>query len=344
MNIIRVGLSVLFIVGLSAGVYASPAAPVVTFKGLCDASAAQLIGNNRFIVANDEDNVLRIYDVNRPDSFPVGEMDVSSHLGIGHDDETDLEATAMLNGKNYWLTSHGRNKNGKLKKARYWFFATSVQGGSDEGGIAFSGSPYHKIVEDMLKDNHLQMIHNVLKKATRLNEDEVEELAPKKKGLNIEAMAPHLEGGGLYIGLRNPTFERKAILVLLTNPEQVIHSGAKAEFAAPVLLDLHGLAFRSMEAIHVGEQSFYLIVAGPKESGEGMKLARWSGNPEDQVTFIQDLPLSPEAISYDAVKNELIITSDDGTRDIGGRPCKELDAATRMFRVMILDRNSAHLP
>lgn len=48
---------------------------------MCDASAAVSIGNNRFIVANDEDNLFRIYDLNRPDNFPVYEMDVSGHLG-----------------------------------------------------------------------------------------------------------------------------------------------------------------------------------------------------------------------------------------------------------------------
>lgn len=38
----------------------------VIFEGMGDASAAVVLNGNYFIVANDEDNILRVYDKNNP--------------------------------------------------------------------------------------------------------------------------------------------------------------------------------------------------------------------------------------------------------------------------------------
>ena len=49
------------------------------FTGMCDASAAVAIDAGRFIVANDEDNILRVYA--RGGGAPLSEFDVSEFLG-----------------------------------------------------------------------------------------------------------------------------------------------------------------------------------------------------------------------------------------------------------------------
>ena len=43
---------------------------MVTFNGACDASAAVALDANTFVVADDEDNILRIYSLEKP-GMPV---------------------------------------------------------------------------------------------------------------------------------------------------------------------------------------------------------------------------------------------------------------------------------
>src|SRR5690606_19730823 len=83
-------------------------ARVVSFEGTCDASAAVELGRTRALVADDENNVLRIYDVERG-GRPLAEIDVSASLGI--DDakaESDLEGATRVGERAYFLSSHAR--------------------------------------------------------------------------------------------------------------------------------------------------------------------------------------------------------------------------------------------
>src|SRR5689334_8514332 len=82
----------------SAGRLASapvPAQPIV-FTGMCDASAAAAVDAERFVVADDEDNILRVYS--RQGGAPLSELDLSVFLGVQgkkKSKETDLEAAAQ---------------------------------------------------------------------------------------------------------------------------------------------------------------------------------------------------------------------------------------------------------
>src|SRR5687767_126916 len=86
----------------------------VVFEGMCDASGAVALSAQRMIAADDEDNVLRVYDVDRGGA-PLATADVSAALGLPlkgkkrpHHPEVDLEAATRLGDRAYWLTSHGR--------------------------------------------------------------------------------------------------------------------------------------------------------------------------------------------------------------------------------------------
>lgn len=57
------------------------AAPMVAVCGMCDASLAVPIDAHRFLVANDEDNPLRVYDATRGGE-PSEELDTSAELGV----------------------------------------------------------------------------------------------------------------------------------------------------------------------------------------------------------------------------------------------------------------------
>ena len=62
---------------------------VLIYRGASDASAAVAINENMFIVADDENNVLRVYGTDRP-GMPLFSYDLTDFLGI-----------SILNLKNY---------------------------------------------------------------------------------------------------------------------------------------------------------------------------------------------------------------------------------------------------
>src|ERR1044071_9106593 len=73
-----------------------------TYTGMCDASAAAAIDADRFVVANDEDNILRVYSLSRP-GRPVAAIDLSAFLATGRKSaETDIEGCARMGRRIYW--------------------------------------------------------------------------------------------------------------------------------------------------------------------------------------------------------------------------------------------------
>ena len=69
-------------------------APLV-FKGTCDASAASALSEDLFVVANDEDNLLRFYRTSQPGN-PVQTFDLKPILSLKGKSEMDLEGAARL--------------------------------------------------------------------------------------------------------------------------------------------------------------------------------------------------------------------------------------------------------
>ncbi|GAI56453.1 unnamed protein product, partial [marine sediment metagenome] len=113
------------IIGYSS--HSDSAEEVLIYYGMSDASAAVAVSEKMFAVADDEDNVLRVYKTTPP-SLPVFSYDLTSFLGIepGHP-EADIEGATMLDDTIYWITSHGRNTDGKMRPNRYRFFAVKVK-------------------------------------------------------------------------------------------------------------------------------------------------------------------------------------------------------------------------
>src|SRR5438309_1135133 len=109
---------------------AAPENPVVkatVYHGMCDASAAVALDDKLFAVANDEDNILRIYHLGRGGA-PVQSFDLSPFLKVDPKfPETDLEGAAWLGDQIFLIGSHGRNRDGKYRESRHRFFAITVQ-------------------------------------------------------------------------------------------------------------------------------------------------------------------------------------------------------------------------
>ena len=130
--------------------FASPtnAQNAISYRGICDASAAVPLDQDHFIVADDEHNTLQIYRRDLPD--PVSAVPVWQFLGTDEAKESDLEGSAVVGSRIYWISSHGTNKNGKVQERRRRFFATEIVGGRVPT-VTPVGKPYGLLVDDLAK-------------------------------------------------------------------------------------------------------------------------------------------------------------------------------------------------
>ena len=287
---------------------------------MCDASGAVALSPERFAVADDEDNVLRVYDSTRGGD-PLALLDVSPalHLPIKKKvPEADIEAATRLGDRALWLTSHGLNSSGKLQPGRFRFFGTTAPGNGES--LAPVGTAYQGLLDDMLAAPQL----------ARFDLASAAKLAPKVQGgLNIEGMTRRIDGTTVWIGFRSPRPEGKALIVPLRNPLALL-AGARAEFGEPVLLDLSGLGVRSMSLW----QGQYLILAGALDSEAASRLYRWDGSGAPQlVPGVELNGFNPEAFVSRDELDRVLLLSDDGNRIVAGQPCKKLtDRAKKQFR------------
>jgi hypothetical protein len=94
--------------------------------GICDASGSVALDDNRFIVANDEDNLLRVYSADES-GHSLAIIDINDYFPNNpKKKEVDIEAATELNGNICWITSHGRNKDKERKPRRHQFFANKI--------------------------------------------------------------------------------------------------------------------------------------------------------------------------------------------------------------------------
>jgi hypothetical protein len=286
------------------------------YRQMCDASAAEALDANTFVVASDEDNVLRIYARNQPQ--PTQQIDLDDFLRAGGQ-ESDIEASARIGERIYWITSHGRNRKGKDRPSRQRFFATDIVLRGGKTSIVPAGA-YVGLLDDLLDAPQLK----------RYALDEASMLPPKELGaLNIEGLAATSDGK-LLVGFRNPIPGGKALIVPIENPAEII-SGTKAVLGQPIELDLGGLGIRSLERV----DKVYLIVGGPYGSSGRFRLYKWSGSPAETPNEVQGIDfkdLHPEALFAIPGTDMIQILSDDGERYIDGMDCKDLPPSQQVFR------------
>ena len=112
---------------LASGLAAAASPQASSYQGACDASAADALDAEHFVVASDEDNTLRIYRRGHP--APVGSVDLAAFLGTKKGEESDIEGAARIGAHIYWIASHGRNASGEARPGRARLFATHTQAG-----------------------------------------------------------------------------------------------------------------------------------------------------------------------------------------------------------------------
>jgi len=339
MKIINIAILILLIcsiVNIAAEV--GPAEEPVFYRGSCDASAAVAVGDDMFVVADDENNILRVYKAGCGSS-PIYSYDLTDFLRIDpKQPEADIEAATIIEDRIYWITSHGRNKDGKIRPNRYRFFATSVKTKDEKIVISPVGAPYLNLINKLIKTEGMRQLE--LNGASgfypdNLTKQQRKNLAPKSSGLNIEGLCACPDGKIIYIGFRNPRpVDEKApngnaLVVGLNNAREVTEKSQQPIFGKPMLWDLGGLGIRSMEYSHFHKA--YFIIAGPHNEAPGFVLYRWSGKTDEQPKLMRqilsDQPgFTPEALITFEGSDRFFLLSDDGNLEIdvsGAAECIE---------------------
>jgi len=290
---------------------------VRTYRGMSDASAAVALTPELFVIADDEVNILRIYTRNGgPD--PVGQLDVSSFLRTDPEHpEADIEGAARVGQRIYWIGSHGRNKDGKVRKARCCFFATDIVEG-DRITLKPVGTVCTSLLDHMIRIPSLRRLG--LAAAAGMGRSMAAKprarLAPKKEGLNIEALSASADGSVLYIGFRNPRPGGRALILPLRNAARVVEERQSPVFGKPLLWNLQGMGMRAMVYAHRTRR--YYLVAGPHKGRPGGVLYQWSGAEQEAPRRVGPIlpgidDFTPEALVVFSDDPGLWCYSDDGS-------------------------------
>jgi hypothetical protein len=262
--------------------------------GASDASATIAVDAERMLVADDETNVLRLYDRTQS-GLPVNGFDVSAQLNLTDPDnpELDLEGGFRLADRLYWTGSYSNSKNFHVRPNRHRVFATDLGGSGDASTLTYVGR-YDWLLEDLVawdKGNGHGLGANWLGFAASSAEG-VDSKTPA--GFNIEGLALAPDNSTAYFAFRAPLLptdqRHQAVIVPVPGFDTLVAGAApdsrplgSATFGAPILLDLGGRGIRSIDRNAAGQ---YLIIAGPPGDATGIapadfRLYAWTGQPAD---------------------------------------------------------------
>ncbi|MEZ4236246.1 MAG: DUF3616 domain-containing protein [Myxococcota bacterium] len=288
--------------------------------GLCDASAAVAIGD-RLVVADDEHNVLRVFDWSRAAEGaapPVASIDLTALSPLFAGKEADLEGVAAMPDGTVWFTaSHDSGKDTERQPQRQRLFA--LRFADDAASATLAQGPATGLIDAGQEQSQLYGI--VVNTVGHTSKD--------PEGLSIEGLAAGPDGS-LLIGFRAPVHGGKALIERLDDPV-AFAGGAAPTFTGPRWIDLGGRGIRSLE--REGDGTYLLIGGSPGEDDASFLLYRWHGfddgaPPERLAVAFGDL--HPEALVR--AGGAWWVLSDDGRRDIDGKDCKKLPAEARRAR------------
>lgn len=327
--------------------------------GTQDGSAAIDAGDGHFVSADDELQVLRLYDADAS-GLPVAAFDMGQALVdagfLGEaDDELDLEAAARLGDVAYWFGSHGNGTDGDDEPDRESFFTTTISGSGAATTLAF-GAGYGHLLDDMIAWDDTDG-HGLGASALGLAAGAADGISPNDPaGLTIEGFAFAPDGTTGYVAFRTPLQgpTQQALVVPVTNLAALpgTATAGAATFDDPILLDLGGRGIRDIARNDADE---YLILAGPAGDEGPISLFTWDGDPlsapveraaELDVSFgsIEGLPFVPNPLTD---TSQVRVLADNGDEDYfgSGQAGKDVDELRwRRFRSDLVILGAAAAP
>lgn len=256
--------------------------------GKADASTVIPTGANHMFVADDEDQTIRLYNRNASGA-PIAAFNFTSNLALtdldgGVPREVDIEASAQVGNRIYWLASHSNAASGNQRVNRSRLFATDVTGSGATATLSYVGR------FDNLKANLIAWDnangHGLGAGALGFQASTATGVIPETEdgsGFNIEGlvMAPDDTTG--YIAFRAPispaASRTNGLVIPVTNFTALVAgnpTATTATFGAPIFMNLGG---RGIREIRKNASNEYLIVAGPAGSIGNFRFFSWTGNP-----------------------------------------------------------------
>lgn len=279
----------------------------ICHTGVSDASTAIAINDYYMLVADDENEVIRLYDRNHS-GLPINSFDFTKDLDLeGQPREVDIEASVQVGNRIYWLGSHSNSSEGEERPNRSRMFATDLSGAGANVDLSFVGFYEHLKIDLVSWDagNGHGLGANFFGLAASTANGELPEAAD---GFNIEglAMAPSSTTTA-YVAFRAPiapaTNRTKALIVPVENFTSLLGaSQGTAVFGTPIQLDLGGRGIRSLAS---NDNDEYLIVAGPAGSAgaapNDFQLYFWDGNDASAPVMIDANPALGINISFESI-------------------------------------------
>ncbi len=279
--------------------YAASAAGSTTTRfltGAANASTAIVIDSNYMLVGDDENQALRLYNRNNS-GLPVASFDFTSSLNLtdlknGSPREVDIEASAKVGNRIFWLGSQSNNDpEGNSRPNRDRIFGTDITGTGSTTTLSYVGR-YDFLREDIIAWD-VNNGHGLGANFFGLSTSAASGKGSKQTdGYNIEGLEFAPDNTTAYVAFRapqEPTASRtKALIVPIINFTSLLNavSGGTqgtATFGAPIQLDLGG---RGIREIRKNASNQYVIIAGPAGDATGVapadfRLYTWTGVATD---------------------------------------------------------------
>jgi Protein of unknown function (DUF3616) len=331
---------------------------MLRFPGICDASAAIALDDNRIIIGDDEQPFLSTYRLDNQQlegtlAVPFGEGRMKH--GKKQPPELDLEAATVFKDRIVWISSHGRDGDGRVDRDRFQLFASHrLTPDTGLANVEFKVS-FHGLLDAVLAQTNEK--YRPLRDAVGDLNKKDPALAPKEGGFNIEGMTVDRDGSTLLIGLRNPSLaDQRAALFEIANAGDLLDGNSNSATLGGIIpLDLgRGRGIRDI--VWSPAHEAYLIAAGPRKDGVDIAdfaLFKWTGRlgetdngkPEEVVALASLFAAHPD-FHLEAVvplkerrngrlvnTKSVLLISDDGKLERG--KCSDLAAAERSFRGVI---------
>ena len=343
-----------YVINYAASAASDTPATTRFHTGTSDASTAVVIDGTYTLVADDENQVLRLY--NRQNSgLPVAGFDFTSSLGLtdlsgGLPREVDIEASIRQGNRIFWIGSQSNKELGPARPNRDRVFATDISGTGASITLSYVGR-YDYLKEDII---NWDVTNGHGKGANYYGLQTSADAATNSKapeGYNIEGAELAPNGTTAYIGFRAPqvlpTNRTKALIVAVTNLTSLVNGSAQgsATFGPPIELDLGG---RGIREIRKNTNNDYIIIAGPAgDAGSApndFRLYTWTGNAADapvlRTTDLTSLNVNGGFESIVDVPNpltntssiQLLVDNGDAIYYNDGQIAKDLPVAQNNFK------------
>lgn len=272
--------------------------------GIADASAAVSLDDDYMIVANDETNLLYVFN-RRQGGLPVKTFDFnqSNLLGLtdgsaGNYKELDLEAAtrSIANPATiYWLGSMSNSSSFNLEPNRDRVMAITVSGTG--AATSFTNAGFYQGLRAQLIAWGDANGYNFTASAAAGKD-------PKTiDGFNLEGMVFGPDNATMYLGFRAPLVptagRTKAVIAPIQNFETWFNGGAPSGAPAigtPIELNLGGRGIRDIIRLSNGK---YIILAGSYDETNIPAVYAWTGQPADapvQLSSFNVAGLNPEGV------------------------------------------------